>query len=542
MINSTMMDDYPLTIGSILRHGSQVYGSSECVTWTGGEPRRASFAQVADNARLLAGALAGLGIGDGDRVATFCWNNQEHLEAYFGVPSMGAVLHTLNIRLPANQLAHIINHAGDRIIIVDDTLVPLLAKVADEIPSVEAFIVNGQGDASALGTSRPVLRYAEVIGGAAPGVVMEEMDERRPALMCYTSGTTGDPKGVVYSHRSTYLHALGVSAAAVCGPTEAERLLAIVPMFHVNAWGMPFAAFLTGATLHMPGPFQQPEHLTKFIETERTTRTAAVPTIWNAILTYGETHDIDLSSLEMGTSGGAAAPRALLERFQERYGLRIVQGWGMTETSPVGGMALPPAGVAPSSAEDLDWRMRSGRVIAGMEMRVVDASGTVLPWDGSSEGEIEVRGPWVTGSYFGESVPEKFHDGWLRTGDVGFIDARGFFTITDRIKDVIKSGGEWISSVALENQLMSHPAVVEAAVIGIPDSKWTERPLACVVIRTPVQPAELATFLGKEFARWQVPENWAFVDALPKTSVGKFDKKALRAAHAAGDLTVERLP
>jgi fatty-acyl-CoA synthase len=310
-------------------------------------------------------------------------------------------------------------------------------------------------------------------------------------------------------------------------------------MFHVNAWGMPFAAFLTGATLHMPGPFLQPEHLTKFIATERTTRTAAVPTIWNAILTYGETHDIDLSSLELGTSGGAAAPRALLERFQDRYGLRIVQGWGMTETSPVGGMALPPADAAP--AEDLDWRMKSGRVIAGMEMRVVDASGAELPWDGASEGELEVRGPWVTGSYFGESVPEKFHDGWLRTGDVGFIDSRGFFTITDRIKDVIKSGGEWISSVALENQLMSHPAVVEAAVIGIPDSEWTERPLACVVLRSPVQPAELATFLGKEFARWQVPENWAFVDSLPKTSVGKFDKKALRAANAAGDLTVERL-
>jgi fatty-acyl-CoA synthase len=540
MITSTMMDDYPLTIGAIMRHGERVYGQSECVTWTGGaQPRRATYAQIAQNARKLAGALAGLGIGEGDPVATFMWNNQEHLEAYFGVPGMGAVLHTLNIRLPGSQLAHIINHAGDRIIIVDDTLVPLLAKVADQIPDVEAFIVNGQTDASALGTDRPVYRYDELVGGAAPGVVKEDMDERGAALMCYTSGTTGDPKGVVYSHRSTYLHALGVSAAAVCGATEDERLLTIVPMFHVNAWGMPFAAFLTGATLHMPGPFLQPEHLTAFIAAERTTRTAAVPTIWNAIWGYGETHEIDLSSLRLGTSGGAAAPRALLERFQDRYGLRIIQGWGMTETSPVGGMALPPAG-APES-EDLDWRMRSGRIMAGIEMRVVSASGASLPWDGASEGELEVRGPWVTGSYFGDDVPEKFHDGWLRTGDVGFIDSRGFFTITDRIKDVIKSGGEWISSVALENQLACHPAVVEAAVIGIPDEKWTERPLACIVTRSPVAAFDLAAFLAKDFARWQVPENWTFVEALPKTSVGKFDKKALRAAYAAGDLAVERL-
>jgi fatty-acyl-CoA synthase len=543
MISSTMMDDYPLTVGAILRHGERVYGQSECVTWTGGgEPRRATYAQIAQNARKLASALAGLGIGDGDPVATFCWNNQEHLEAYFGVPGMGAVLHTLNIRLPPNQLAHIINHAGDRIIIVDDTLVPLLAKVADQIPSVEAFIVTGNGDASVLGTSRPVLRYDELVGGAAPGVVKEEMDERGAALMCYTSGTTGDPKGVVYSHRSTYLHAMGVSSAAICGATEADRLLAIVPMFHVNAWGMPFAAFLTGATLHMPGPFLQPEHLTAFIAAERTTRTAAVPTIWNAILAYGEAHDIDLSSLQMGTSGGAAAPRAMLEQFQDRYGLRIMQGWGMTETSPVGGMAFPPASAVPAApAEDLDWRMKSGRVIAGIEMRVVSASGDPLPWDGSSEGEIEVRGPWVTGSYFGEPVPEKFHDGWLRTGDVGFIDSRGFFTITDRIKDVIKSGGEWISSVALENHLASHPSVREAAVVGIPDEKWGERPLACVVTRSPVAASDLAAFLGETFARWQVPENWAFVESLPKTSVGKFDKKALRAAYAAGDLDVEHL-
>jgi fatty-acyl-CoA synthase len=542
MIRSTMQD-YQLTIGAIMRHGARVYPGSECVTWTGSGTRRASYAEVARNAGRLAGALARLGIGTNDPVGTFMWNNQEHLEAYFGVPSMGAVLHTLNIRLPGAQVAQIAGHAGDRVIIVDDSLVPLLAKIKDELPTVEAFVVNGAGDASALEGRIPVLRYQELLAAESGEYDWPELNERDAALMCYTSGTTGDPKGVVYSHRSTYLHAMAVMAASVLGITEADRAMAIVPMFHANAWGMPYSAFLSGATLQMPGPFLQPEHLTTFIATERTTVTSGVPTIWSAIFNYGEDHEIDLSSLRVGNSGGSAAPRILLERFAERYGLRIIQGWGMTEMSPVGGLALPPAGVEPNSKEDVDWRMRAGRLLHGVEMRITGKEGEEVPRDGESEGEIEVRGPWVTGAYHHDPAPEKFRDGWLRTGDVGTLDERGFFTITDRIKDVIKSGGEWISSVDLENELMAHPAVQEAAVIGISDQRWGERPLACVVLRAgaTADAAELAKFLGEKVARWQVPENWTFVSEIPKTAVGKFDKKVLRARDADGELPVERL-
>jgi fatty-acyl-CoA synthase len=440
-----------------------------------------------------------------------------------------------------HQLTHIVNHAADRIVLVDGNLLPALAAVVDELPTVEAFIVVGPGDASVLG-DRTVLRYDELLAAEEPGFAWPELDEKSAASMCYTSGTTGDPKGVVYSHRSTYLHALGSLATGITGATEADRILTIVPMFHVNAWGIPYGAFLGGAALLMPGPFLAPDPLTDFIAAEHPTLLSAVPTIWAGIRQIGETKELDLSSIRLGTSGGAAIPRSLLETFQKDYGLRIIQGWGMTETSPIGGMAYPPAGVETGSAEDFEWRLKSGRLAPGVEMRIVSDDGAELPWDGTAVGEMQVRGPWITGSYYLAPTPDKFDHGWLRTGDIGTIDERGFFQITDRSKDVIKSGGEWISSVELENLLAGSPDVLEAAVIAIPDDRWTERPLACVVPKPghTVDPAVLATFLSGQVAAWQVPENWTFVDEVPKTTVGKFDKKVLRARFQAGELTVER--
>jgi fatty-acyl-CoA synthase len=538
-ITSTMQDDFPLTITAILTHGSRVFGRSECVTWQGDGARHTSYRQIAENAQRLANALSRLGIGAGDPVATFCWNSQEHLEAYYAIPCMGAVVHTLNIRLPAHQLTHIINDAQDRIIIVDGSLLPVLAPIAARLTSVEAFIVIGEGDTSVLG-DRPVHAYDDLLAAEQPTYAWPELDERSAAAMCYTSGTTGDPQGVVYSHRSIFLHAMATLLNQCTGAGEADRQLTIVPMFHVNAWGIPFAAFLAGITLHMPGRYMTPAALVDFIEAERSTLASAVPTIWAGILQVCNQRGADLSSLRMATSGGAAIPRSLVEAFEKQHGVRIVQGWGMTETSPVGGLAQPPADVEPGTAEEIDYRVKSGRLLAGVQMRIMDESGHEAAWDGVSTGEIEVRGPWITSGYFGDPAPGKFHDGWLRTGDIGTIDDRGYFQISDRLKDVIKSGGEWISSVELENLLAASPDVEEVAVIGIPDERWTERPLACVVVRNSTDPAALAQFLDGKVASWQVPENWTFIDEVPKTTVGKFDKKVLRARFQAGELKVLR--
>jgi fatty-acyl-CoA synthase len=541
MISSTMQD-FPLTIGAILRHGRRVYADSEIVTWMGDHARRATFAEVAANADRLAAALARLGIGSGDRVGTFLWNSQEHMEAYFAIPCIGAVLHTLNIRLFPEQLTYVVNHAADRIVIVDDSLVSVLGRVAAELETVECFVVVGTGPAAELeATGKPVLRYSDLLEAEAPGYAYPEIDERAAAAMCYTSGTTGNPKGVAYSHRSSFLHSMAVTTAGALAITEADRILVIVPQFHANAWGLPYAAFMAGSTLLMPGRYLQAEPLAAFIHAERPTYSAAVPTIWSDVLRWSETNALDLSSMRGIVCGGSAVPRALIEGFATRHGVPILQGWGMTETSPIAAVSHPPAGVVEGTAEAFEWRTRTGRVIAGVELRIVDDSGDEMPWDGEAVGEIEVRGPWITACYYLDDAAEKFHDGWLRTGDVGSVLPNGFVQITDRAKDVIKSGGEWISSVELENALMAHPDVIEASVIGIPDLRWDERPLACVV-RKPgaaVSAGDLRAFLGGSFAKWQLPESWAFIDEVPKTSVGKFDKKVLRARHEKGELTLE---
>jgi fatty-acyl-CoA synthase len=535
---STMMD-FPLTIRHIFEHGRTTYASSEVVTNEAEGVKRIEFGALADRAEQLAAGLRRLGVQPGDRVATFAWNTQEHQEAYFAVPNMGAVLHTINIRLSAEQIRYIIGHAEDSVIIIDASLAPVLAPVlaagGDELKTVRHLIVYGDGDRAGLPEH---IDYEELLAAERPGYPWPELDEHAAAAMCYTSGTTGLPKGVVYSHRSTFLHSLGACSGEALGLSEYDRVLPVVPMFHANAWGLPYAAWLVGADLLLPNRFTQADPLARFIAAERATLAAAVPTVWYDVLGL-DPASVDLSSLRMLVGGGAAVPRSLIEAYEQRLGVRVVQGWGLTETSPIASLAFPPKNVPAERA--IDYRATAGRAYGGVEARVVDDEGKVLPRDGRATGEIEVRGPWVAAAYYKDPAPEKFRDGWLRTGDVGRIDERGYITISDRAKDVVKSGGEWISTLELESAILAHPAVREVSVIAAPDERWGERPLACVVLvpGQSVTPEELRAHLAGRVVKWWVPEQWAFVDEVPRTSVGKHDKKLLRARNTEGRLHVE---
>ena len=543
-MQSTMMD-VPLTVTAIMRYGTSAYADREVVTCTVVGTRRQSYGVTGAKAARLANALRSLGVDGDQRVATLMWNNAEHLEAYLAIPSMGAVLHTLNLRLDPQVIGYIATHAGDDVVIVDASLVPLLAEVLPHASTIRHVLVTREGDATdsrdiveLLGGGRQVHSYDDLLAAQPDSFDWPDLDERSAAAMCYTSGTTGNPKGVVYSHRSAYLHSMGASLGNTFGLSEQDKVLPVVPMFHANAWGLPYAAVMAGADLIMPDRFLQPEPLVRLIEAERPTIAGAVPTIWNMLLTHVRAHGGDLSSLRLVPCGGSAVPHALQEAYEKELGVRIVQAWGMTETSPLASVAHPPAG----TPEDESWHYRdtAGRLMCAVEARLVGPDGTVLPHDGEAVGEIEARGPWVTGSYYKDDDPAKFRDGWLRTGDVGTIDRLGFVTLTDRAKDVIKSGGEWISSMELENALMAHPAVAEAAVIGVPDEKWGERPLATVVLKpdASVTAGELRHFLAGKVPRWQLPERWSSVAEVPKTSVGKFAKTRIREAYAKGDYEV----
>ncbi len=526
------MQSVPLGLRRILDHGSTFHGTSEVVTATGTGVRRATYAEVGRNAARLANALRELGIRAGDRVATYQWNNQEHVEAYFAVPCMGAVLHPLNIRLSPEQVAYVANHAADRVVIVDNTLVEAFAKLLPDLTTVEHVIVNGPADATLL-DGVGVHSYQDLLAGQPDTYDWPEIDEDAAAAMCYTSGTTGNPKGVVYSHRSIYLHSLGISLPDSVGLGASDRVLAIVPQFHVLAWGLPYAGFLTGASLAMPDQYLAPAPLAEFIGAAAPNKGAGVPTVWQGLLRHLEQGaDADISSLREAVVGGSTCPPSLMRAYAAR-GIDMLHVWGMTEMSPLGTVCRPPAGA------DDPWRYRAtqGRFVGPVEPRLVGPDGDALPHDGLAVGELEVRGPWITASYYGEDSRAA---GWLRTGDVGTITPDGYLTITDRAKDVIKSGGEWISSVELETNLMAHPDVVEAAVVGVPDDRWGERPLATVVVWNglTVTPCELREFLSARLARWQLPERWAFIAEVPKTSVGKFDKKEVRRLYAAGELDV----
>ena len=530
-----LMMDYPLTLTQFFERTRRVYPKKVLGTRVPGVGlEKLTYADWADRTARLAAALAKLGIRKGDRVGTLAWNSHRHLEVYFAAPMMGAVLHTVNLRLAPQDITYIVNHAEDQVLIADASLWPILEPIRKDLKTLRHIIMmkNAPGEELPPGS----LDYEALLREAAPVTDWPRLDENDAAGMCYTSGTTGHPKGVVYSHRAVYLHSFASSMADTFGVSERDVILHIVPMFHANAWCVPFAGVLNGATQFFGGPNPQPRDIIEIVHNERVTFVGAVPTVWIAIHAILEKEpQWDISSIRCIPIGGSAAPRSLLEIFEKNYGANMLHAWGMTEMTPLGTTCrLKSYMEALPDDERYAIKAKQGFAVAGVDLRIVDEAGREQPWDGKSVGEIQVRGPWITSAYYNnpEGAAQFTEDGWFRTGDVAAIDPEGYVQITDRTKDLIKSGGEWISSVDMETAIMDHPKVLEAAVIAVPHPQWQERPLACVVpkpeFKGELSAQEIMEYLTPRVAKWWLPDEVVFIDAVPKTSVGKFDKKVLR--------------
>jgi fatty-acyl-CoA synthase len=528
-----LMMDYPLTLTHFFERTRRLFGGKRLATRIPGAPLfEYTYAAFAERVERLAAALATLGVHGGDRVGTLAWNSHRHLELYWAVPLSGAVLHTVNIRLGPADLAYIINHAGDTVLFVDASVWPVLASIRQELRSVRRIVVMPDGP---LPAEPGLLEYEALMAGAVPIDGWPKLGENDAAGMCYTSGTTGHPKGVVYSHRAIFLHSMAVAMADTLAISERDVILHVVPMFHANAWCVPFAGVMVGATQIFAGPHPQPRDIAELIQRERVTFVGAVPTVWIAVKELVEKEAYDLSSVRCIPIGGSAAPRTLIEHYEKKLGVAMAHAWGMTETGPLGTVSrLKSYMESRADAERYAIRAKQGYAVAGIDLRAVDEAGREVPWDGRTAGELQVRGPWVLRSYYDnpEAAVQFTEDGWFRTGDVATIDAEGYIQITDRTKDLIKSGGEWISSVDLESLIMAHPKVLEAAVVAVPHPQWVERPLACVVPKPEfaggLAAEEIIESLRPQVARWWLPDGVVFVDAIPKTGVGKFDKKVLR--------------
>lgn len=524
----------PLTVGSILEHAEKFFPKKKVISQTHDKVHHLNYREIGQRTRRLMSVLDELGIQKGDRVGTLAWNHHRHLEIYFAAPGMGAVLHTINIRLSAEHIIYIINHAEDKVLFIDEDILPLIEKVKDQLTTVKEFIVMTDKKELPNSNLAPLYSYEELLTTGDPSFsFITDLDENEPAGMCYTSATTGNPKGVVYSHRGIVLHSYALGLADTAAISESDVSMPVVPQFHVNAWGTPFACTWFGTTQVMPGPRFTPKRLAEFIEKFGVTITAGVPTIWLGLLREMEQGDYDFSSLRAVLCGGSAAPLGLIKAFEQKHNIPFFHAYGATETTPLVTLSrLKSYQQKLSEEEKLQERTRQGILVPGLQMKVIGENGEI-EWNGKDMGELLLRGPWIASEYYQDDRTEQsFVDGWFHTGDVVTVDEEGTIQIIDRTKDLIKSGGEWISSVEIENAIMSHDAVFEASVVSIPDPEWQERPIACVVLHEgfadKVKKEDILEFLEPQFAKWWLPDDVLFIDEIPKTSVGKFLKRQLR--------------